>query len=374
MKKLLLILFIILVATIGYSQSVTQRTTGSTTVSDGRLMAAFNLFIPRYNDTTSASAAKGIDTCGAIIFTYDSGFVWVRRCNPAKYWSKIGNDGSGTVTAASNGLSLSSSTTVLGGSTITQYTPITLGTYPIQIIHDGITNALQTDSNSLLLINKTVSTSNLDSLATPGIVFSTSADQVLGSAKTVRFRIYEHGYGNALGALVIGTNTDAGVTTPLIRLSSAGYFIDNLNIQFHQIGGAGTGTSSIRFGTNSLNYLNNSSVTGGFNIAIGYETMYNNTTGFANTAMGYQALKANTGGDENTAIGFNALFTNDSIYNTAVGAYALYGNTTGQQNTAVGKNALLDNTTGQKNSAFGAGGGEETTTGSFNTFIGHDAG
>jgi hypothetical protein len=57
-------------------------------------MASKNLFAPRYADTTAANADKGIDSCGALIFTYDVNNYWLRKCSP-KRWEQVGT-GSGS--------------------------------------------------------------------------------------------------------------------------------------------------------------------------------------------------------------------------------------------------------------------------------------
>lgn len=92
MKKLLVFIFIVLSVT-AFSQSVVNRAGKANTVADQRLMAILNLFVPQYLDTTTVD--KGIDSCGAIIWTRDNK-LWVRNCNP-KHWTEVGSGG------ASNG-------------------------------------------------------------------------------------------------------------------------------------------------------------------------------------------------------------------------------------------------------------------------------
>ena len=62
--------------------------------------------------------------------------------------------------------------------------------------------------------------------------------------------------------------------------------------------------------------------TGKENIAIGYQSLTNNTTGNANTAIGHQAAKTYTG-DVITAIGYDCLIDATGANNTGVGAWAL---------------------------------------------------
>lgn len=94
MKKLLSII-LVLVSLSAFSQPVINRSLSVNTVSDARLQAQRNLFTPRYVDTTSANLDKGVDSCGAIIFTYSTNSLWLRACNP-KRWVQ-GSGGGGTI-------------------------------------------------------------------------------------------------------------------------------------------------------------------------------------------------------------------------------------------------------------------------------------
>ncbi len=85
-------------------------------------------------------------------------------------------------------------------------------------------------------------------------------------------------------------------------------------------------------------------------MAIGVQSLFNNTIGNHNTANGYYALFSNTTGGNNTANGY----------------YALFSNTTGIGNVAIGDQALLYNTTGLYNVAIGHGSG---TNSSFNSTV-----
>ena len=149
-----------------------------------------------------------------------------------------------------------------------------------------------------------------------------------------------------------------------------------------------TGTGNVALGDGALD---DASLSGGFNTAIGSAALGANTTGTQNTAMGQNALDANTTGNNNiavgshvlgatttgsnnTGIGKDALFNNTTASNnTAVGYYALVANTTGSLNTAVGGNALDANTTGLANTAVGQNSLGANTTGSQNTAVGMDA-
>lgn len=82
------------------AQSIQKRSSDNVTVEDGRAMFKYNLFIPRYLDTTQANLNRGVDTCYAIIATYDSNKIWYRQCSPKK-WVIIGS-GSGGGTSATD--------------------------------------------------------------------------------------------------------------------------------------------------------------------------------------------------------------------------------------------------------------------------------
>lgn len=93
MRKFLTILFVVAsFASIG--QNIVPRASAANTVSDARLQAQLNFFIPRYNDTATANASIGIDSLGAIIFTYDVNNFWIRVGGP-KHWQQ--GSGGGTV-------------------------------------------------------------------------------------------------------------------------------------------------------------------------------------------------------------------------------------------------------------------------------------
>jgi trimeric autotransporter adhesin len=123
-----------------------------------------------------------------------------------------------------------------------------------------------------------------------------------------------------------------------------------------------TGTSNVALGDSALD---DGSLSGGCNVAIGHLTltanttgslnvavgrapMQSNTTGACNVAVGDQALVNNTAGNSNVSIGRASLFSNTASNNTAVGTCSLFANTTANNNTAVGYQSLCANTTGRK--------------------------
>jgi len=104
MKKIFSILCFLIATITCFGQPIVPRTNSSYTVQDSRFSAALNLFVPRYADTTAANAgtAEGIDSLGAVIFTYSTMTLWVRSGSP-KTWVEVGSgsSGSGTVTSVS---------------------------------------------------------------------------------------------------------------------------------------------------------------------------------------------------------------------------------------------------------------------------------
>ncbi len=128
------------------------------------------------------------------------------------------------------------------------------------------------------------------------------------------------------------------------------------------------GSSLFAFGSPSnsnafLGFAGNTTMTGEYNTASGFESLLHNTTGFENTASGYlslvynttgilntgfggDALLLNTSGNFNTAIGAQAGLTADGSYmtesnNTAVGAYSLFATGTITNATAIGADAFV---------------------------------
>lgn len=92
MKKVLFLILLTTLYCFGMSQSTSQRSSGVVTVQDKRLDVPWNLYIPKYTDTTDANSNLGLDSCGAIIFTYVNNQYWYRGCSPKK-WLRLIKDG-----------------------------------------------------------------------------------------------------------------------------------------------------------------------------------------------------------------------------------------------------------------------------------------
>jgi hypothetical protein len=89
--KRLLTLSLILSSFFCAAQPIVHRSNPANTVSDARWQAQYNLFAPRFADTTAANVQKGIDSCGAMIYTYDINSFWFRQCSPKKWIQFIVN-------------------------------------------------------------------------------------------------------------------------------------------------------------------------------------------------------------------------------------------------------------------------------------------
>jgi len=78
-----------------------------------------------------------------------------------------------------------------------------------------------------------------------------------------------------------------------------------------------TGSNNVALGDGALD---DGSLSGGVNTAIGSAALTANTTGSANTALGFGSLDANTTGGSNTAVGRESLKVNTTgSFNTAIG-------------------------------------------------------
>jgi hypothetical protein len=100
MKKLFFVLALLLLAVAGFSQPVVQRATNSVTAQDARTINQYNQVAPRFLDTTAANLQIGVDSAGAIIYSYASKSFWYRQHDPKK-WVEIGVGGTVDTTSIS---------------------------------------------------------------------------------------------------------------------------------------------------------------------------------------------------------------------------------------------------------------------------------
>jgi len=105
-----------------------------------------------------------------------------------------------------------------------------------------------------------------------------------------------------------------------------------------------TGNQNTAYGINSLT----GNTTGGSNTAMGWQSLLFNQTGNENVAIGNRANYGTTGQScaRNIAIGSLSLLFNYGDNNVAIGYQSLRNNTTATNNTAVGHNTASGNFSG----------------------------
>jgi len=195
------------------------------------------------------------------------------------------------------------------------------------------------------------------------------ANRPAGGSLTERLRITSDGS--------VGIN----VTNPAATLDVNGtikldgnYPVGTQNVA---LGDAALDDGSLSGAANTAigNVALSANTSGANNTAVGNASLVDNTTGARNTALGNVSLRTNSSGADNTAVGNGALYSNTTASNnTAVGYLALYDNTTGYNNTSLGYAALTNNTTGYNNTAIGREALENATTAAANTAIGVGSG
>lgn len=112
--------------------------------------------------------------------------------------------------------------------------------------------------------------------------------------------------------------------------------------------------------------------TGGSNIAIGFRTMMNSSCTWG-IGIGEDVLRYSSG-HFNVALGHNAMYSNTvGATNVALGYGALRLNTSGSCNIALGEHVLGSNTTGYGNIALGKNALYRNKSGSYNVALGYQA-
>jgi len=115
--------------------------------------------------------------------------------------------------------------------------------------------------------------------------------------------------------------------------------------------------------------------TGAYNTFLGTNAGLGTTTGGFNTMIGTNAGRATVSGSQNSFIGLNAGRNNTTgSFNAFIGGNAGFGNTIGANNAFIGLNAGYANTSGNANVFIGRSSGFASTTASNNTFLGYFAG
>jgi Chaperone of endosialidase len=150
---------------------------------------------------------------------------------------------------------------------------------------------------------------------------------------------------------VASRNTAIG--TKALRLNGGNYVVpftgvfgnDNVAIGYQTLSKSQSGSGNVAIGTEAMfNYNYHIPADAGYNISIGYRSMYN--AGAANNGLsnnigiGVNTLNNEMLGMSNLALGRNALYShNFGNTNIAIGAAALYSNVSGGSNICIGFSA-----------------------------------
>jgi len=248
-------------------------------------------------------------------------------------------------------------------------------------------SASTTTNTGYVVTSDTTGTLVIQTGATPTTAMTVSSAQVV--TLTNALPVASGGSGvttsTGTGANVLGTSptittatlASPNITTALTLTGAAG-----TSGQALTSGGSGAAPTWTTIGASAatptaLGTVWASGDTGALgNQSLGYNAALNSDgVNAANqTAIGQGALQLNVTGTWNTAVGFKTLYNTTASLNVGVGGVALYNNTSGTYNTAVGHAAGFGLTSAGSNTLIGANTGASLTTGNVNTFIGRYAG
>jgi Collagen triple helix repeat (20 copies) len=437
---------------------------GTPTISSGYSLDVQNgLVLARIESTTGANAALFVvkNTAGSSIFG-NEGSTASTFTGAYNYATILGTDSARALQFATNNIvrfevnssgafhnygSMTIATTlgVTGATTLTSGTISTTPSGSTDIANksyvDTVAQGLDTKAS---VIAGTTANITLSGTQTIDGVVLVAADRVLVKNQTLSQNngIYlcasaawtrttdMNTYAQVPGAYVFVEGGTTLADTGWVCTSNAGGTLGTTAITWAQFSGAGSGVSSINFGTTGLTP---SAVTTGAVTVAGTLAVANGGTGVTtstgstnvvlsnsptltgtiaaasqtlsgtlgvtgvstltsgaviqgmtvglgggavatNTVVGATALSLNTTGYSNTATGHNALHENTiGIANTAIGSSSLYYNTLGDQNVAIGASSALNNISGIYNTVGGNGAMQSSKTGSRNTVFGNAA-
>lgn len=175
----------------------------------------------------------------------------------------------------------------------------------------------------------------------------------------------------AIGYNSMSVNTVTGIYNvglgykTLRDVTSGSY---NLAIGSSTLANVEDGKFNMAFGQLAGNKL----TSGSYNACIGAETLEAETTGSYNIAIGYKAMELGVGATYNTALGPSALQDCTGDYNVGIGTNAGRDIISGDGNVAIGTNALRFATTVNYLVAIGYEAGKDVT-GAGSTAIGYQA-
>ncbi|WP_153799647.1 tail fiber domain-containing protein [Foetidibacter luteolus] len=236
----------------------------------------------------------------------------------------------------------------------------------------------QANQNLSNLVSPVAVNKNLSPFVNNGVDIGTSTkawrDIYLGNALYLKGKLTLHQVGaNSLFVGPYSGSTVSGIYNLGIgfyALSSCTTGSTNTAVGYSALKSNVHGSGNCAFGHLALSSNNN----GEGNTAIGENTLGYNIGGAYNTALGGHALSYNSGGSLNTANGYFALNHNrDGNFNTTSGSYSLFFNNTGSGNTANGYEAMYENESGSYNVALGPNTLYSNRSGNHNIAIGKDA-
>jgi hypothetical protein len=156
-----------------------------------------------------------------------------------------------------------------------------------------------------------------------------------------------------------GTTTLNLDTTKVPQLNAANAFTGNQTVNGNLSATGVVAGNSYQIGSNLfafgsysnqnafLGFAGNTTMTGSYNTANGFDALYYNTTGHLNAAFGLNALLINTTGSANSAFGESAGSTADASFitgtnDTFLGNFSALGTGTLNNATAIGASAEVD--------------------------------
>jgi len=330
-------LFTLILAVIGlsaFSQPISNRSSSSVTISDSRLMAGLNFYLPRFLDTTAANLQKGIDTAGAVIFTYTGNKVWKRNSNP-KQWEEIGSGGgSGTVSSGtqyrigvynSTGTTISQNVAITGNRALVSDAnglPTASSVTPIELAYlSGVTSGLQAQLNAKVNIGNSDLTlptgaSRVLNLNGGDFYFNQSSNNLFNFSSDGSFRKYIPSLGESFALLdnssVSIRSTNSAETSLPQRLyigqgdDITSFSVENSNLFVTNMDSAYHTQVLVRDSvTGKITRVNASAIDG---------------QNFANTDLTFTGNRTHNGNGYGMNLnGFAGIFTNSNF--TATGAY-----------------------------------------------------
>jgi trimeric autotransporter adhesin len=227
-----------------------------------------------------------------------------------------------------------------------------------------------TSGNGLTIIGETSAYNNTTGNYNSTLGKSSLENNTIGSYNNIIGYQAAYGLGNSEKNTAIGYQALYGWSVTYLNNTGS----DNVAIGYLSMFGTSTipstGYRNVALGNQSLK--NNTSWNS--NVAIWYQALASNTTWNSNSALWYQALASNSTGTSNLAFGYATMINNVSgNWNLAIGDIALSSNITGSNNLAIGQQSLERLNGGFQNSAVGKWALNRLVNGANNTALGMSA-